>query len=504
MSQKDLRTYRRRETTRTSGYHTCNETTGGECYIFHAQEYISKKQVTEFNFFKSRIDLINLFKSGKSILAFGGFIHSESRAKISINFTYMYKGESYFSNNFQEIIIEPNKWKNIGAHIEIPIQDRENQFIHDCKVLMKISCEPNNKLNFIAFDFDTIKKEEFKETEFQTNFYEKTNMHVPYLYYLKTNLSIGQYLTDGYTFKKGKLIVFKSCNRCGRFLPINIDNEVETLGFSLHCKKRAPCIHSTFRAYTILNYNSVDKNDLMQFNIFKSDNQYKLISYHGHQLECKACKKFFVNAPLNPQRNAQQFKEDGLRRRALEVLVNKLLNTNLIHFEYENKTKKEFSEYIWNKFNRRCFKCGPNSSEIKLKDMALDHTMPLAYLYRLDETATCLCSSHNSQKSDHFPVDFYSEDELKKLSEITGLSLDTLHSRQINQTVLDLLVKNVVWYFDVFLMNVDYQKVRDGIKTSDKINDSLKRVIGGKVDLAEEYKKITGYYPKSITIKSFF
>ena len=28
---QDLRTYRRRVVTRESGYHTCEETTGGEC-----------------------------------------------------------------------------------------------------------------------------------------------------------------------------------------------------------------------------------------------------------------------------------------------------------------------------------------------------------------------------------------------------------------------------------------------------------------------------------------
>ena len=132
--------------------------------------------------------------------------------------------------------------------------------------------------------------------------------------------------------------------------------------------------------------------------------------------------------------------------------------------------------------------------------MNLDHTMPLAYLYRLDETATCLCASHNSQKSDHFPVDYYTEDELLELSKITGLSLEKLHSREINNQVLQLLVDNVVWFYDEFLMNPDYQKVRDGILTADKINDSLKRVINGKVDLAEEYKKVTGHYPNSVTI----
>ena len=133
--------------------------------------------------------------------------------------------------------------------------------------------------------------------------------------------------------------------------------------------------------------------------------------------------------------------------------------------------------------------------------MALDHTMPLAYLYRLDETATCLCSSHNSQKSDHFPVDYYSETELERLSEITGLSLELLHRKEINKEVLDLLIENVVWFYDEFLMNPDYQKIRDGIRTADKINDSLKRVIAGKVDMVEQYKKLVGHYPKSVTLK---
>lgn len=50
-------------------------------------------------------------------------------------------------------------------------------------------------------------------------------------------------------------------------------------------------------------------------------------------------------------------------------------------------------------------------------------------------------------------------------------------------------------------MDKDYQKIRDGIKTSDKINDSLKRIISGKADLVEEYKRRIGRYPMSVTIK---
>lgn len=495
MAQKDLRTYHRRGATRESGYHTCDETTGGECQILHAERYVCDRNTVTFVFSRSAVELVELFQKGISIIAFGGYIYSATKATVSFDMSYSYEGQGYPFGEGWEKTIEAGSWSNIGIHAE-QIINMDSQLI-DVIVNMTITSQCGNTLDFISFDFDMVSKDEFLDTSCATSFYQKTKLHIPYLYYLRTDLPIDRYLTSDQKFVEGRRIVLKSCNRCGRYLPINIEDELKTLSFSLHCKKRAPCIHSTFRAYKIENLSKLKAKDLRGPAI--EDN--KVVSYYGHQLECKACKKFFVNAPLNPQRNAQQFKEDGLRRRAIEVLVNSLLKRNLIHFEFERRTKKEFSRYIWEKFDKRCFKCGPDSDPIALGDMALDHTMPLAYLYRLDETATCLCSSHNSQKSDHFPVDYYSEEELVRLSTITGLSLNQLHKKEVNKQVLDLLIANVVWFYDEFLMQPDYQKVRDGIRTADKINDSLKRIIAGKVDLAEKYRKETGHYPRSVTIK---
>lgn len=495
MAQKDLRTYRRRGVTRESGYHTCEETTGGECRIMRAERYICDAPEVTFVFSRSSLELVELFEKGISIIAFGGYVFSREKAIVSLDMSYCYEGQGYVFEEEWESTLEGGNWSNIGAHAE-QIMDKDAH-ITDVVVKMTISCPVGNTLDFISFDFDILSKDEFLGDLCTKSFYQRTYMHIPYLYYLRSDLPFDWYLSSEQEFVKGKRVVLKSCNRCGRYLPINIDDELKTLSFSLHCKKRAPCVHSTFRAYEIQNKTELTADDYAGLRLEGN----KVVSYYGHQLECKACKKFFVNAPLNPQRNAQQFKEDGLRRRAIEVLVNTLLKRNLVHYEFESRTKKEFSRYIWEKFDKRCFKCGSDSDPIALEDMALDHTMPLAYLYRLDETATCLCSSHNSQKSDHFPVDYYSEDELARLSKITGLSMEKLHKKEVNQTVLDLLVKNVVWFYDEFLMNPDYQKVRDGIRTSDKINDSLRRVIAGKVDLSEQYKMLVGHYPTSVTIK---
>ena len=494
MEQKRLRTYHRRGVTRESGYHTCEEATGGECLIVYSDRYIAKDKVSTFIFFRNHMDLVELFQKKISIIAVGGYIYSSSKISIVLNMKYIYDKLEYTKN--KKYNIDANTWSNIGIHVEQIINKSYN--ISNVSVVMEITSYDNiNIFDFISFDFGIVCKDEFTNTSCKNSFYQKTDMHIPYLYYLNSQLPINYYLTSNQKFISGRRVILKSCNRCGRYLPINIEKELKTLSFSLHCKREAPCRHSTFRSYTIQNIKDLNSKDLDGL-VIEGD---KLISYYGHQLECKACKKFFVNAPLNPQRNSQQFKEDSLRRRAIEVLINNLLGTNIIHFDFKKKNKKEFAEYIWKKFNKRCFKCGIDSKEITLDEMALDHTMPLAYLYRLDETATCLCHSHNSQKSDNFPVDYYSEDELKKLSRITGLTLEQLHKREVNQYVLELLIKNIVWFYDTFLMQKDYQKKRDGIKTADKINDSLKRVISGQVDLVEKYRDATGHYPKSVTIK---
>ena len=70
----------------------------------------------------------------------------------------------------------------------------------------------------------------------------------------------------------------------------------------------------------------------------------------GFQLECRFCKSFFVNRPLNPKRTSSQMKEDGQRRRAFEFLIAELQNKSS-HQSFRIDTGKELTEYIFKKFN---------------------------------------------------------------------------------------------------------------------------------------------------------
>jgi len=205
-------------------------------------------------------------------------------------------------------------------------------------------------------------------------------------------------------------IVLKSCNRCGRYLPINIPpNERAHLSFSNHCvaAHRRPCAHGAFGKLRDV------RGSVLQLDF-------------GFQLECRFCKKFEVNAAHNPKRSAAQMKEDGARRRALELLI-EALYLSTPQLLYRSKTGgRELTDDVWEKFGGHCFKCG---ARLKSKNtMHLDHTRPLKLLWPLDGTATALCGSCNSEKRDRPPVEYYTDEQLIELSKISGCPIVELRS----------------------------------------------------------------------------
>jgi hypothetical protein len=259
-------------------------------------------------------------------------------------------------------------------------------------------------------------------------------------------------------------ITLKSCNRCGRFLPVNVADERHHLSFTNHCNKKA-CTHSTFGRLR-----NAESGETLQLT-------------HGFQLECRFCKKFTVNSAHNPQRTASQMKEDAARRRAIEVLLEELYegSPNLLHRKHF--AGRELAESVWKRFDGRCFKCGTQLAT--QRDMHLDHTRPLALLWQLDETATCLCTTDNSAKRDRSPSEFYDENELARLSEITGVRLDDLKDPSPNVEAIKLLGGRLDWFFDEFLQRPELQTERDGKLPADLLVKALQKAISrsGSIDL---------------------
>mgnify|MGYP001088648626 CR=1 FL=1 len=506
-----FRTPIRRPTRQRSGFVVSGETTGGECKLKMAQMIDVNSTSLKLTFNKSPVQLAPSFNRNLAFVAFGGYLFPSTNVCLKAYLEYVgYDGTTEVSR--MKRTVSGNKWGKFGVHCIFDMKSLKKSAGKLQGVLELKSSRKMGRVDLFGFELGTVYY--YTDKDLWTSFRQKTGIYLPEIYYFDLEkpfvVKPGEY--QEMNFSPGRCVVLKSCNRCARYLLIDIENERNTISFSNHCVSRAPCEHPLFSTYKIVE----NECEILPEYILKkrvssevsqvtlSESSYaisKIQSHYGYQLECRSCKKFYVNAPLNPMRDSTQHREDSLRRRALEVLVDELLDREWIYHTFRLEKGKEFDVYIWERFDKKCFKCGRKI--VSPKEMDLDHTMPLAMLWPLDATATCLCKTCNSQKRDKFPVDFYSEDKLKELTKITGLSEDFIHSRQINMKALQALKNKVVWFFDEFLMEPDYQKVRKGKRTSDliyKAVDAAIKASGVKIDLTVEYIRKTQHVPKSVSM----
>lgn len=454
----------RRPMTRTAGFSSHSETTGGEWNTENSTT-INLPKGSELS-----IDFAIPEHIPGRWIAFGGWLQANDAAKFSIKCD----AEKY-------TLTEPStpNWSKFGSMWQgngtattatIHIYAKEDTKIHYYKLECGVSISPGAHSNG-----------EFIECD-QASYL--TNMHMlsPEAHFWITSGKVTFMLSGSDVNPKlfdaeGVLVYVKSCNRCGRFLPININNERLTLSFSNHCIANHPCKHSTFGRL---------KNVLT--------GEQKHLEY-GFQLECRYCKKYCVNWAHNKQRSPSQMKEDGARRRFFEVLIAELFQQSK-QLKFKQDTGIELADYVWEKFSRKCFACDtPLSSS---KEMHLDHTRPLVLLWPLDDTATALCGSCNSSKSDKNPAEFYEKPgQLKKLSQITGIPLSELETPGPNMKVISELLLRLDWFFNEFLTRAELARELDGKVASELVVKSIQKAISRSnltlnIDLEAEYKKRRG------------
>jgi len=135
------------------------------------------------------------------------------------------------------------------------------------------------------------------------------------------------------------------------------------------------------------------------------------------QMECRSCKAV-INTKLNPKRTKEQLHESGIKRRVADLLL-------------KGENEKISFDQLFRKFNSRCFKTG---KVLKINDRsswAVDHILPSKYLYPLTrENAALLSREANENKRDRWPSEFYSNQEIKELSRITGVNLALISSKK--------------------------------------------------------------------------
>lgn len=447
---------RRRTTTRTSGFKSHPDSTGGELKIEEVESILIPKGENVAITFQ-----IPDHSSG-DIVAFGGWYSCNNKIKIEV-----------FKGGFgKELHTEPedNNWSKFGSMATsntytnvLQTQVRFTALEDSYLALYEVGCGivEHKHLEWAKSEKPILLRNMYQFAP-ESNFYS-----------IEGDVSIELSFDSTQTCNVD--IHLKSCNRCARFLPININNERHHLSFSNHCvaDHRRPCSHSGFGKLK-----NIETDEIVQLE-------------YGYQLECRFCKKFEVNAAHNPQRTAAQMKEDGARRRAFELLLTGIFGKSPQLMYREKSGGRELTDDIWLKFEKKCFNCLANLESSK--EMHLDHTRPLALLWPLDETATCLCGSCNSQKRDRAPSEFYSEEKLIELSKITGLSLIELKNPSPNLNAVNYLINNLDWLFNSFCQKPELQKIRDGKLTSDLLLKALQKTlnktdIGKKIDLLKLYR----------------
>lgn len=223
----------------------------------------------------------------------------------------------------------------------------------------------------------------------------------PETYFLIQDVAVGLDLDDEastpLTIGPGAEIILKKCSYCGRVLPLDPDR-LGTLAFHKHNAKRTK-----------------------------------------HQNECRACKKWRINDDFNPKRTVDQLHESSVITRERKLILREPERLQAI----KDREGAGLKSQVWERFARRCFYCG---RELELGEVQLDHTRPLAYLWPIDEHASCLCAEHNNQKTDRFPVDFYNDAQLHELSEITGLPYEELIAKDVNEEELGRIRADIVTF----------------------------------------------------------
>ncbi|MEV7519756.1 hypothetical protein [Streptomyces sp. NPDC091371] len=222
----------------------------------------------------------------------------------------------------------------------------------------------------------------------------------PETYYLDHAIALNADLessTASAIAEEGSLLHLKKCSYCGRLLPVNM-SKLGSLAFHKHNAKRT-----------------------------------------RHQNECRSCKKWRINDNFNPSRTVDQLHESSVITRERKIF----LRESSILQEIKKRTGEGLKSQVWDRFDRRCFSC---KRSISLSQVQLDHTRPLAYLWPIDEHATCLCAECNNNKKDRFPVDFYSDSQLRELSQICGLPYGELVQKRVNMEQLEKITDDIIKY----------------------------------------------------------
>ncbi|WKZ26089.1 MAG: hypothetical protein QY322_02135 [bacterium] len=235
---------KRRLTRQRSGFNVGGIKTGSECLLSQTKVFrINGSQITLSKKDPSVV-FTKLFDKNLGIYGAGGYIKISTNSELTIKIE-LTDESGLIAESKKTYKVSNSHWVRVGNDLQIEVEDGAKTY--SVSVSLKIvSATPNFQLEIYELYADVVKFYAEKSNYFNA-FYEKTDLYKPDIYYLDScefdfDVKDPEQIEPGY-------IVSKSCNRCARFLPIDVENESNSLGFSNHCKKKAPCVHNAFSRY---------------------------------------------------------------------------------------------------------------------------------------------------------------------------------------------------------------------------------------------------------------
>ncbi|MBD6618137.1 hypothetical protein FNW02_20485 [Komarekiella sp. 'clone 1'] len=333
---------------------------------------------------KSSLVLTNTIKNSANTncVVFGGFLYPSEGISIEVKLDTGDASES-------KVIKLTNAWNRIGVIVDAP----ETEII-----TVTLTWSASVRLNFWGLNADALNlPDEILSLNPNVSNLQQSHL-VPETFYLPHEAALAMEIDEEHSNQfhllEGEEITLKKCSYCGRLLPVNMQR-LGSLSFHKHNAKLT-----------------------------------------NHQNECRSCKKWRINNNFNPLRTTDQLHESSVITRERKIF----LREPEILQGIKERTGAGLKSQIWERFERKCFYC---SKVLKLEDVQLDHTRPLAYLWPIDEHATCLCAEHNNQKKQKFPVEFYSDEQLRELSKICGLSYEQIRKKELNKVELQRILSNL-------------------------------------------------------------
>jgi len=503
------------------------------CILRRSIELSFSEKTQELNFEIDDLEPPELFCDGTEIIAAGGYIKTPIEAEYRLELSSGPKTASVTGDT------SPNKWEDIGVHIELG-GDSISSVGYSANASLRFKGANNSLeeyqlygLNVAPVTFQYFCENiQYDEKSAGERFHNSvgSGIYSHQLYYLDhaEPLPLEPSGVSRDEFERGEVVVLRQCSRKGRFLPVEFEksksNETKfKISYSTHCNDGCDHGEDAFpmvnKFPVLLDQSTVSvqelPNSLADLIIEEDSTQASIAdfsedkkttsdlifnSHFGYQAECRACKKFEVNDEGNPKRTTAQHNEAKNKRIVKEYIAYKELGGSPYDKKFNRNHDQTFRKYIWERFGRKCFKCGKQLSDpdSNNSEMHLDHTRPSAKLYPLDKYATCLCSDCNRNKGERYPSNYYREPKLNDLVEITGINPSALSVEKPNTDVLKSLIENPENLFEDYLNHRVCQKEYSGVLIANKIVSDINDLLEEaelNVRIEDTYQNKTGKDP---------